>query len=169
MSLRQIQAVLESSSPGVAGLCFLRAPPEEHLSAQNKHLLFVPQNQHRVNEYFDQRHNIEKRYFPTLHYKNSNNGNPNYATSTTTTTTTTRTTTTEKHQKTRTKQISSPVVECNAQAPAGPPDSQKGGRPLQIPEVLSCLFLGLTLLKKSTRPSYYKSVIVFFNRNTPCS
>ena len=100
--------------------------------------------------------------------KISNNANPNYAT-TTTTTTTTRTTTTEKHQKTRTKQTSSPVVECNAQAPAGPPDSQKGGRPLQIPEVLSCLFLGLTLLKKSTRPSYYKSVIVFFNRNTPCS
>ena len=47
------------------------------------------------------------------------------------------------------EQSKSPVVECNAQAPAGPPDSQKGGKPLQIPEVLSCLFLGLTLLKKT--------------------
>ena len=92
--------------------------------------------------------NIQITKVQSYNNKNSNNGNPNYATSTTTTTTTTRTTTTEKHQKTRTKQISSPVVECNAQAPAGPPDSQKGGRPLQIPEVLSCLFLGLTLLKK---------------------
>ena len=49
MSLRQIQAVLESSSPGVAGLCFLRAPLEEHLSAQNKHFHFQRINTGSMN------------------------------------------------------------------------------------------------------------------------
>ena len=49
VSLRQIQAVLESSSPGVAGLCFLRAPPEEHLSAQNKHFHFQRINTGSMN------------------------------------------------------------------------------------------------------------------------
>ena len=38
--------IFKTNSPEVAGPYFLRAPPEEHLSAQDKHLLLVA---HKIN------------------------------------------------------------------------------------------------------------------------